>query len=355
MVHRFQRGGPWGWALVGIMLTGIAAPARGDELQYLPKGAWLVWSIDVAAYLQSQLRREVKRQHPQVAEMFETREQTGLPLANLARLTAGVGPAPDDFAVVMTTIRPVTAAGIKAAVKPAPFQKDFAFKEVKVGAYTLYQESFRLVFDNRPAKDPAAPLEYGQAFCVVEDRVVLRGGLATLKEILERSPKAALAPGVEAGLKQTGLGSALTLVVDCKAIPAPEKQMLLKLLAPHAPGAADVLGKLHTSTFTANAASDIAASATLRCTDAASAAEAKKIAAALLAAFKDQAKDNPSLPAKTRDMLKEVRTLLDAVKLSTKDAEVHAEATVGAATVVQTIRSLFEPAVKNSASGKDAK
>jgi hypothetical protein len=177
---------------------------------------------------------------------------------------------------------------------------------------------------------------------VVEDTIVLRGRLEILKAILERTAKAELPPAMRVGLKQTGLASAFTLVFDLEAMPARERKSLLKSLEKLAPGVADILGDLHVLTATANDSGKVTATATLLCKDAASAAQAKKIAATALDALKAEIKDDPRVPPSAQELRKEVWAVLGAIKLSTKENQVNAEVTVEAAAAVRFNRGLFE-------------
>jgi hypothetical protein len=42
-----------GIPLAAVFLVVLAAPARGDDVQYLPKGCVAIFSVDVAAFLKS--------------------------------------------------------------------------------------------------------------------------------------------------------------------------------------------------------------------------------------------------------------------------------------------------------------
>src|SRR5438132_264701 len=72
---------------VGILLCALAAPARGDEIQYLPDGCFLLFSADLSAFGKSKLYQEAKKQIHAFDEGYQNglREQMGVPADNVAR------------------------------------------------------------------------------------------------------------------------------------------------------------------------------------------------------------------------------------------------------------------------------
>ena len=106
------------WPCAGV-------PAQGDELQYLPNGTMVLYSVDLAAIFKSKVYQEVKPKAAFVDDEIHKglREQIGIDSANVARFTAGAASFGSkderEYAImVFTTIKPVTAAEIKAAKKP---------------------------------------------------------------------------------------------------------------------------------------------------------------------------------------------------------------------------------------------
>ncbi len=219
---------------------GIVAEARGDELDYLPSGTMMLLSINVAHVMKSPLPRELTRLKPEAEKGIPAAvgAQYGIDLSNIARVTIATS-EPGQTVAVITTIKPVTAAAIKAEFKPRPYQKDVKFQEFKVGAHTVYEQSFRIQF-NFDGKAKEGEHIKGEAFCVVNDRLVVYGFLAPVKAVLERGPKRDASPGVTAALKQKGLRSTLTLVYDIAKVAAGERKYLKKDLAKLAPGAEEV-------------------------------------------------------------------------------------------------------------------
>lgn len=335
-------------ALVGLVLCCLAAPARGDDLQYLPDGSMLVVSVDLAALLKTRTYEVAKSRIKAFNESLEKglRDEMGIPATNVARITAGVEAITTDGIIIYTTIKPVSAADIKAGKKPRSFKINFKHREVKVGDYTIYEENYQ--FQSNPKKK-SGPVQAEMAFCVVEDRTVVYGRLEAVKKILERNKKPVLSAGVQAGLKQTGFASAVTLVMDLQAIPERDKKSMLRDLEKLVPGLADVADGMQTLTVRVNEKDNVTGTATMFCKDAASAAEVKKVLDAGLVTLKGLYKDDPKLPAKIGETMKEVRTAIGAVKLSTKEAQVNAEVTLEAATAAAVVQSLFDEGERREA------
>jgi hypothetical protein len=340
-------------ALVGLVLWCLAAPARGDDLQYLPDGSMFVVSVDLAALLKTTTYKVTKSRIKAFDESLQKglRDEMGILATNVARITAGVEAITTDGIIIYTTIKPVSAADIKAAKKPHSFKVNFKHREVKVGDYTIYEENYQ--FQSNPKEKPG-PVQAEMAFCVVEERTVVYGRLEAVTKILERNKKPVLSAGVQAGLKQTGFASAVTLVMDLQAIPEREKKSMLKDFGKLVPGLADVADGMQTLAVRVNEKDNVTVTATMFCKDAASAANAKKVADDGVATVKGRLKDDPKLPVEVRETMKEVRTALGAVKLYTKDAQVNAEVTLDAAKAVTVVRTILEAQFQHGKVTEDA-
>lgn len=333
----------WRPAFIAAFLFCLAVPARADEIQYLPNGCIILYSVDMAGFLKSKLFQEAKTKIKGFDEEMQRslREEMGFPSSNIARLTAGVGMAGqgrEDFVMIVTTAKPVAAADIKANRKVRSYQKNFSYKEVKVGAHTIYGESFSFDFKS--------PLEDGRAFCVVDKNVIVYADRAeSLKRILERDKKEKLSKGLEAGLKATGLDSTLTVVFDVTKFPEKEKNRMIRDLAQQLPGLGNVFDGLQVLTLKGTADDKVKATATMTCKDAATAGDFRKLADAGIVLLKAQIKkeaDRESTPEKAA-ALKAVTKALDAIKLTTKDAQVNGEVTVDAATAITFLEGVFRP------------
>jgi len=328
-----------------VLLFGIAAPGRADEIQYLPDGCFVIYSVDMAGFLKSKLYQEAKAKVNGFEDGMQRSpaEEMGIPAANVARVTVGVGSGTDEI-VVLTALKPITAAEIKASRKARPYQKDLTYKEVKVGAFTIYQETYFYSFNDDPKNKDRKPND-GRAFCVVEKNLVVCAfQMDSLKKILERNKKPTLAPNMEARLKASGVKNMLTMVFDVTAFPEKEKKPLLRDLGKQLPGLENVFDGLQTLTISGTAANQVKVSATMHCKDAATAGDFLKIANGGVIILKGVLKNEEAdAPPEAKESLKELGKALDAVKLSAKGAQVNAEVTVEAAAAVTVVQGLFVP------------
>ncbi len=168
------------------------------------------------------------------------------------------------FLIIYTTIKPVTAAEIKAG---SPLLLATANKEVKVGLHTMYEDLGKT------------------AFCVVEGKYVLYGRTKELKAILERTKKPEIAPGLQAALDKVGSKSTISVAVSLQALPAAFKKELPGNLGMPAGALDATLDSMQSLTVQASeAGGNLKLSATLICKDAAGAAELKKAVEAGLTA-----------------------------------------------------------------------
>ncbi|MBI1831305.1 MAG: hypothetical protein HYR84_07645 [Planctomycetes bacterium] len=329
-----------------LLFLVLAAPsARGDELDYLPNGTFILYSLDVAAGFKSKIYTEMKERIPGFElGINEVRGQMGIDPKNIARMVAGAASFgnPEDNMIVLTTIKPVSAAEIKAAKKPFPFYKNYKITESKIGKHTVYEESysFDFKFDPKDKEDEKPQIHKGQVFCVVEDNVVLYSRMDSMKKVLERNQKPKFSAGVAAGLKEAGVKSTLTVLLDLEALPERDRKNTARDLGRQIPGAEEAFENLKYLTLKANAPDKVSVVGTVTCKDAASAADTLKLAEAGLVILKGKLKIDPDQPEKLQDTVKEVRKLLDAVKLSAKGAQVRGEVTVDARAAVAMIEAM---------------
>jgi hypothetical protein len=333
------------WAAPLVAVFCLAIPAQAQDGKYLPDGCTVVYSVDMIAFMKSKAYQAAKTKTSAFDEEIQKvlGERIGVAADNITRMSAGVASAAaggTENVIIISTIKPISAAAIKAAKKPFDYQKDFTHKEEKIGAYTVFVEYYRFQFN---PKDKPGELEAGQAFCVVEDKVVLHGGRQLLKKVLERNKMPTLSPHMESALKQVGFKDGLMLVLDYPGMPERERKSMLTEIGRLIPGAAEIAPNVQAFAMRANGQDKVKLSATLFCKDAASAAEAKKVADGGIVAIKALIKDDPEQPADLRAAMKEVRSFLDAIKTSSKGAQANADATVEAATVVSVIEALLVP------------
>jgi hypothetical protein len=336
----------------------LAAPARGGDDDYLPDRTFIVGSVNLPEMRKSRTYQEGKNQAKFLVDAIEKglSEYMGIPAANIARFTLGVGVGErrgiEDLKVI-TTIKPITAAQIKEAKKPAPDYRNFTHKESKVNGFTVFEENYSFAFEPKDSGESEPRVFSGQAFYLVEEKTVLFGRIDTLKIVLGRKEKPALSANMKAGLK-AGAADTWTLVIDLQAMPERPKKSLLSDLDRIA-GLTDVFGSVQTLSLRGSSADKIKAFATVACKDAASAAEAKKVADGGLVFLKGELKGDPNLPPTVQAALKELRNLLDGVKLSTNDAQVRAEVVIEARAAIAIVQLLDIEKTSKRKFDKDSK
>jgi hypothetical protein len=320
-----------------------ALPACGQDVKFLPDGTVMLTSIDMPAFLKSKACEEAKKQIQGFERgLKEAKEQMGVPIENLARMSFAVSSEDQSRAVILIeTMKPVTMADIKGARKPSEFMKNFMYKEFKVGRYTFYKESYQVQFDPTEALGP--PIT-GQAFSIVGEKLILMGDTNPVLKILERNKPTMLPPRMEAGIKQVGFSDMVTVVIDFSSMSEAQRKNIAFNLQSFV-GGADAFQSVQALTVRGTAGEDVKATATLTCKDAVGAADVKKTAETGVAKLKAHLKDD-KIPAEAKDIAKSVHAFLDAIKISAKEAQVSADVTVDPATAVGVMRGLFEGTTK---------
>jgi hypothetical protein len=321
-------------ALIGGLLSALA---RGDEMQYLPGGVSVVYSLDFQNVLKSKTLAELKNLVKEVPEIkgdiaTEIVGEMAIPASNIARITMGLvfkeRPSPkddsgDSWFGIATTVKPVTAAEIIATRKPTKFKKNVTYKEIKFGKFTLHEEHFR---DQVEAKDQVGKVHIGSVFCVREEKIVLftdsRRGLDSLQKSLEREAKPRLSKNLQAGSKYADFTNTGDVVIDMQALPVREKERILRTLGMDA--LQEMADDLQVLAVKASEKDKFMGQATFVCKDADSATKAKKAVENSLAALKATLRDDPRIPQPLQDALKAAREGLDAVKVSVNANEVTA-------------------------------
>jgi hypothetical protein len=343
-------------ALAGVLVGCLAAPVRGDEIQYLPSGTHVVLSVKFQDVLKSKTFDELKKLMKQFTGGKEDLEAEisrdfGIPAGNIARLTMGIvfnekQPGPGGEVGIVTTTKPVTAAQIIAGKKPHSYQKNVKYVETKVGKFTIHEQMFQVQFGEKDG-DAKGEFTTGRVFCVAEANIVLisdrKPGLEQLKKVLERQAKAELSKRMQTGLNYAGFTNTGVVVLDIQGMPARERDDMFRGLARI--GFKDLpADSAQVLAMKANEKGKFMASAALFCKDAASAAQAKKAIDAGLAEMKTQLsklKDEPKAPPPFQDMIKAAREGLEAIKVSVSGNQVIATASVEPATVARSFFGLF--------------
>ncbi len=330
---RWSAGSTW----TRTAVTDLASTG-GDPLDYLPDDCVSILSFDVAVFMKSKLYQELKTQIKEFEAGFrEFEHRTRFGPENLTRITIGIYDKGQEVSII-NTLKPISAADLAAKMKPLlPSDRNFKLNEVKLGSFTLYQESYQIEYPDGKLSGPIK----GRAFCVVEEKIVIFGELEAIKKVLQRDRKPALSRGMAAEL-ESGL-TGFTMIFDVQAMPEDDRREMERNLGRAIPGFGDVLAGVKMFAVRGSAADDVAVRATLTCKDKAGAESAQKAADTGLALFKlFFGKDDPQDPAEIKKAKKTVSDALGAIKLSVQDTQVRAEASMDAAAAIAIFRALDE-------------
>jgi hypothetical protein len=180
-------GGVVAWWYFSTSASGVA-----EAQKYLPDNCQFLVSLRMDRIEASKAYKDLKDAFPNLSQAEANGRYPVLRRAG-ADLTVmgGASLATPDFVTVTKTRKPITANDLLAD------NKGSAYKEVKVGRYTLYQG----------AQD---------AFCLPDGRTVVIGQPDTLRRALERGKAAPLSPGLQAAMNHTDFSKTAAWAVSFK-------------------------------------------------------------------------------------------------------------------------------------------
>ena len=358
-----SRGGP-ALALAFLLVCWLPARALSDEIQYLPDDVRVIASVNVTTGAKTKTFQEFMKQ---MTAMMPAKEGEAIRkeqdekvrdfASKISRITLGVG-MPDgakgekatatEAIDIATAIKTITIDDAKALKTPSAmnfnFRKNYAFKEIKHGAVTIYQETYQTQF-GKDAK--LSDVIEGEAFYLAEGKYIVSSRkVPVLTKIIDRNKPATLSALMKAGLKDAGANNIVSLVVDIQNMPAEEKASIHKAFASF-PGHADIkanIDKSQSLTVKINEPKGkFELSATLTCSDKASAAAVKTAADQALAFLKTKANEDPKvpLPAEFQKYITSARTTLKAIQLSSAGAKVTASLELEPEVTVQAMSGWF--------------
>ena len=220
-----------GLGLAGLLVCCLPLPASADEIQYLPDNPQMIASIDLGKAAKTKTFAELRKIMSGLAgpEMKEVNDAFDAMVSKIARFTVGINETeknPEEGIVVATTIKPMTIDEVKAMKKPQKYQKNFAFKEIKHGSVTIYQETYQFQFRK---EDKLGPVNEGEAFFLAEGTyIVSTRNIPLLKKIIDRAKAPMLTAAMSAGLKQADLSNTACMVVDLQGLTPKAKESLLR-------------------------------------------------------------------------------------------------------------------------------
>ncbi|MBI3823103.1 MAG: hypothetical protein HY289_10550 [Planctomycetes bacterium] len=342
-------------AFVLAAFGACAAPALADEFQYLPDNVRVIASVNVTAGVKTKTFTEfMKFPQGNPGGAKEQEESVRAFASKIGRITIGVGmpvgAKPDKGMVVeeveiATAIKTITVDEVKALKKPHFYKKNRAFKEIKHGSVTIYQETYEATVFGKEG-EPNKLIE-GEAFYLAEGKYIVSSRqVPALKKIIDRNKPATLSAAMQAGLKDAGFSYMANVVVDVQNMPEDQKAGL-EFMFGKFPTVADIkanLDKVQALTIKINEPEGkFKLTATLICKDKAGAAVVKTISEKTLAYVKTKANEDPKtpLPAELQKYVTSTRTALKAIQWSSNGAKVTASLEIGPEDAVNTMTGWF--------------
>lgn len=311
-----------GGIVVLLALVWLLKPQVGasDALKYLPNDSQVVVSCNVDELVNSKLYQQLKTEVPNFQKgEREFEGEFGVSLDNIARMTVGGnsgGTVSDDVVGVVRLKKGVTAADVCTKMKVRESRKDVAFKEISVGKFTIYDETYRFSW-----RDEKSDVEHGEAFCLPESTLLLFAKLEPLRRVLERNKAPELPEKMREVLRTADFSTTFGLAVNINALvsrglPKNFLQEANRNLGVSLPENDEFLQGLDGLVVDAHLASSQATlNATLLCKEAKVAEDVKKVLDAAQVVLRNTLKQAPGVP-------REASELVDSVKFLTSGAKV---------------------------------
>ena len=300
--------------IAGLMLSCLAGPASGDDVQYLPDNPYKIDRMDLAPFVKTKTFAEMKG-------MFDSEGIGGLgyvkwkwgtlfgvPFDNISHVVV-VLTHNEEQTAICTSIKPATIADVK---KATTWEKDDEWKEIRVKGSPFWVLN-------------VGKNEESGGYGIVDPKVVIGTKLATVKTVLERDRPAELAADLKAALKEYNAteGKIALFYVDMAKTPENRRPPLLKF-----PGAEKLAENVQSVTIICSEATKVKIQYSAVCKETPGAAEVKKRVETALAKFKNELPDNPKALLHDKELRKALVALLDSVEVTTKGNRVTATATL---------------------------
>ena len=173
-----------GLALAILIICCLPVPAFSDEIQYLPDNVRVIASINVTVGAKTKTFQEFLK----MAQAFGPKgpdDEVDRFVSKIARVTIGVGmpnAAKGERATeeieIATAIKNLTGDEAKALKTPPAIQnykKNVAFKEIKHGSVTIYQETYQTTIKS-PKEEKLSEVRIGDSFYVAEGKYLVSPG-----------------------------------------------------------------------------------------------------------------------------------------------------------------------------------
>jgi hypothetical protein len=282
----------------GYFLYGwyFSAPLSSEQ-KYFPNDTQIVFSVRVSQGMNSdlvkQLRADFKPDNKKDDPFDDSNaeKEYGIPLANIDRMTFAQAPRDKDSSggqphvTIIRTLKPVKGSDLKSNIE------GHKFEETTVDRYTIYKQ------------------DYGNSFCVAEERIVVYAPYNFLKQILYRGKRPELPEAMEKALKNADFTKTAAFAINVKDLlkddtstplgRKPAKEMggfLATFLSKDDPKEKanqyeQLLDKVEALSGSAEIKSDATLTVTLVCKEASAAEDIRKILEDGLAIARDKIKD----------------------------------------------------------------
>ncbi|HWB09036.1 MAG TPA: hypothetical protein VG826_07425 [Pirellulales bacterium] len=270
------------FAAAALCLLTVPASVRADEdsITLAPNNPDVVAVVQVADVLESPAFKKIAGEFPDLIKLDEPLgKKTKLTPRDIDSVVVTADTAKQDFVVVFNLDREFCLEDV--------INEDDRAKAEEIGDYTLYI----LTEDN--------------ALCLVDESTIAMGPAKTLRAVLARDDDAEISKELEAAIAGASDEQPIYIVATLGAL----AQRATGTIPQNIPVTPETIGKLKMATITADAGENaITISASLDCTDGATAEQLKSLLDALLqAALQPEA----NTPAECRQALGSVNSSVE--------------------------------------------
>ncbi|HUT09730.1 MAG TPA: hypothetical protein VMY42_04480 [Thermoguttaceae bacterium] len=296
-----------GGLVAALMLTSGGGISKA--MRYLPDGSQGIMSVNISAFLDSEVFRRLKSKVPDIAELEKSLvEQADLTFSDFSRLTMGGTTSEQgapEFVAVLEFGKPVDFKSLLGDLPP-----DFA--KGTYSGVTVYEVPIPM-----PVEIPG----FGLGFCYPDDRTVLIGASETLKAVLKRGGEAKLSSRLQKYVDELDFSQVL-VGAAVNSGEAADLSQFTEEMPEEALGFVKMLETVDVLTFHADVDADIRFAAKGVCKTAENAEDIKKMIDGLLVMGKQFLDE---MPPDEREM---VRELLESIKITQSGNEVNVQVTI---------------------------
>jgi hypothetical protein len=246
------------WLLAGggrhYLPFGLLGAGPDEEMmRYMPSNSQVILSIRAGSVAQTEAFRELARQLPELRKLETAiEESSGLAPSEFTHLLLG-GTANSEALCVCRTRNPVRASDIIAN------KHQSKHREEKVGNFTIYTSGI-------------------ESFCVVQERLIVFGTAATIRETLLRGGPPQLSSGLEAAIRTGDFSRDVVCAVNAKDVLRKNPHLITNSVGGLSKEVADAMIDANTAVvLEISLGKAIECRATVCCKDKASANELRKL------------------------------------------------------------------------------